>query len=308
MENLSNPSRRMFNASAGGRRRGHGPDRVRSRSGSTKCPRRSCRPRSRKWSARYKEQLGKDINVSDQGPMPGVQFAYALDISRCIGCRRCVYACVEENNQSRDPQIQWIRVFSMEKEKGVDFTHADPYYNPPEVPEEGHFYVPVSCQQCENPPCTKVCPTGATWAEKDGIVVIDYDWCIGCRYCMAACPYGARHFNWTDADDSEGRDQHQHALPGQPAAAQGRGREVHLLHPAHARRPISGLRRGLPGGGAQVRQHPRSRQRDPLHHREQARAGPQRGIEHRPEVLLLLCNLRVQSTASACSAGSRAAA
>ena len=66
------------------------------------------------------------------------------------------------------------------------------------IPEEGRFYVPVACQQCENPPCTKVCPVGATWKEKDGIVVIDYDWCIGCRYCMAACPYGARHFNWSE--------------------------------------------------------------------------------------------------------------
>jgi len=146
---------------------------------------------------KYKREHSKEIKVSDAGPIPGVHFAYALDISRCIGCRRCVYACVAENNQSRDPQIHWIRVFSMEKEKGVDFSHADPYYHPAEVPEDGHFYVPVSCQQCENPPCTKVCPTGATWKEKDGIVVIDYDWCIGCRYCMAACPYGARHFNWT---------------------------------------------------------------------------------------------------------------
>ena len=144
----------------------------------------------------YAAQLGTAVNISGAQAIPGVEFAYALDISRCIGCRRCVYACVEENNQSRDPQVQWIRVLSMDKEGGVDFSESDPYYNPEEVPEEGKFYVPVQCQQCRNPPCTKVCPTGATWTEKDGIVVIDYDWCIGCRYCMAACPYGARHFNW----------------------------------------------------------------------------------------------------------------
>jgi molybdopterin-containing oxidoreductase family iron-sulfur binding subunit len=144
----------------------------------------------------YGEKYGKSVTVSDSGPMPGVVFAYALDISRCIGCRRCVYACVEENNQSRDPQVQWIRVLAMDKEKGIDLAHADPYYEPKEVPEDGHFYVPTQCQQCRNAPCTKVCPTGATWMEPDGIVVIDYDWCIGCRYCMAACPYGARHFNW----------------------------------------------------------------------------------------------------------------
>lgn len=147
---------------------------------------------------KYSKQTGKEVAVSDAGPLPGVLFAYALDISRCIGCRRCVYACVEENNQSREPQIHWIKVLQMEKEKGVDFAHADPYYQPEQVPQAGHFYVPVSCQQCRNPPCVKVCPTGATWQEKDGIVVIDYDWCIGCRYCMAACPYGARHFNWKE--------------------------------------------------------------------------------------------------------------
>jgi molybdopterin-containing oxidoreductase family iron-sulfur binding subunit len=150
----------------------------------------------REMEAGYAARFGREVTVSGAQPMPGVEFAYALDISRCIGCRRCVYACVEENNQSRDPQVHWIRVLSMEQGGGVNLSESDPYYDPETVPEEGHFYVPVQCQQCRNAPCTKVCPTGATWMEADGIVVIDYDWCIGCRYCMAACPYGARHFNW----------------------------------------------------------------------------------------------------------------
>ena len=161
-------------------------------------PRERLREALRELERKYSGQFGVGVSVADTPPLPGVEFAYALDLSRCIGCRRCVYACVEENNQSRDPEVQWIRVLSMDQEKGVDFQHADPYYQPETVPEEGHFYVPVACQQCRNPPCTKVCPTGATWTEPDGIVVIDYDWCIGCRYCMAACPYGARSFNWSE--------------------------------------------------------------------------------------------------------------
>jgi molybdopterin-containing oxidoreductase family iron-sulfur binding subunit len=145
---------------------------------------------------RYAAQFGKKVTVAMDPPIAGVLFGYALDLSRCIGCRRCVYACVAENNQSRNPQIHWIRVLQMEKEKGVDVLNADPYYDPADVPEPGRFYMPVQCHQCEDPPCVKVCPVRATWREPDGITVVDYDWCIGCRYCMAACPYGARHFNW----------------------------------------------------------------------------------------------------------------
>ncbi|NOZ02511.1 MAG: 4Fe-4S dicluster domain-containing protein [Deltaproteobacteria bacterium] len=144
----------------------------------------------------YAVKYGKAVKVGSEGPIKGVKFAYALDLSRCIGCRTCVHACVHENNQSRDPEIQWIRVAGIDKERGVDLTHADYYYHPDKVPEPGKFYVPIQCQQCDNPPCTKVCPVKATWKEPDGIVVVDYEWCIGCRYCMAACPYGARHFNW----------------------------------------------------------------------------------------------------------------
>lgn len=146
----------------------------------------------------YSKEYDSNFNIKTTKPVPGTLFGYGLDLSRCIGCRRCVYACVEENNQSRNPQIHWITVLRFEKgHKWVNvFEEADKYYNPEKVPEDGYFYMPVQCQQCENPPCVKVCPTQATWKERDGIVVVDYNWCIGCRYCMAACPYGARHFNW----------------------------------------------------------------------------------------------------------------
>jgi Fe-S-cluster-containing dehydrogenase component len=142
------------------------------------------------------KQYGVRPHVRDYKPMDGVEFVYCLNLTRCIGCRKCVHACVAENNQSREPEIQYIRVLkmphgSMEMEKG------DHNYSPDKVPEKGFFYMPVQCQQCKNAPCVKVCPTKATWTEPDGITVIDYDWCIGCRYCEAACPYFARRFNWT---------------------------------------------------------------------------------------------------------------
>lgn len=165
----------------------------------------------------YMETFKKAVKVTNEPAMPGVLFGYALDLSRCVGCRRCVHACVKENNQSRDPEIQWIRVLEMDKEEGVNLQHAEHYYNPAEVPRESHFYMPVQCQQCKKPPCVKVCPVGATWKEKDGIVVVDYNWCIGCRYCMAACPYGARHFNWGEPHlDSKDVNPETHYLGNRP--------------------------------------------------------------------------------------------
>jgi molybdopterin-containing oxidoreductase family iron-sulfur binding subunit len=135
--------------------------------------------------------------VADLQPMDGVEFAYALHLGRCIGCRRCVHACVEENNQSRDPEIQYIRVLEMPR-GSVDVERSNHYYDHEQVPDPDHYYMPVQCHQCANPPCVKVCPVEATWQEPDGVTVIDYDWCIGCRYCAAACPYFARRFNYAE--------------------------------------------------------------------------------------------------------------
>jgi Fe-S-cluster-containing dehydrogenase component len=169
---------------------------------------------------KYTEKYGKDVHVSAVGPMDNVLYGYGLDISRCIGCRRCVHACVAENNQSRDPEIQWIRVLEFERSsalRGINLEEGNPYYEHEEVPDEGKFYIPISCMQCEDSPCTDVCPTGATWTEPDGIVVIDYDWCIGCRYCMAACPYGARHFNWGEPNvPTEDINPDMHILGNRP--------------------------------------------------------------------------------------------
>ncbi len=149
--------------------------------------------------ARLEKEIEKDhkvkANISDPQPMDGVEFAYILNVGRCIGCRKCVYACMEENNTSRDPQVQYIRVLKI-KQGSIDLESSSHDYPEKEAADPDYFYMPVQCQQCRNPPCIKVCPVKATWKDKDGIIVVDYNWCIGCRYCEAACPYHARRFNF----------------------------------------------------------------------------------------------------------------
>jgi len=146
---------------------------------------------------RARDRYGVDIKCGNAPPLEGVVFGYALNLSRCKGYRECVAGCIKENNQGRDSQVQYIRVLQMNK-GDMNLEHSEHYYNPKEVPVPGKFYLPVQCMQCDDPPCVKACPVKATWMEPDGVTVVDYDWCIGCRYCMAACPYWARHFNWTE--------------------------------------------------------------------------------------------------------------
>ncbi|MEE9382972.1 MAG: 4Fe-4S dicluster domain-containing protein [Nannocystaceae bacterium] len=141
-----------------------------------------------------KANYGADVRVSDPAPIEGVGFAFCISLSVCNGNRACVHACVEENNQGRDPAIQYIKVVELDR-GSLNLEGGDLYYEG-EVPKKDKVYLPMQCNQCDNPPCVTACPVEATWKEPDGIVVIDYDWCIGCRYCMAACPYEARRFNY----------------------------------------------------------------------------------------------------------------
>ncbi len=135
-----------------------------------------------------------DVKIKGTQAQPNTLYGYAFNISKCKGYRNCVDACIKENNLDRKSNMQYIRIFEMENGKmDLESGNAEYYH---EVPADGHFYMGTQCFQCANPPCVEVCPVGATWQEPDGIVVVDYDWCIGCRYCEAACPYWARRFNW----------------------------------------------------------------------------------------------------------------
>ncbi len=158
----------------------------------------------------YQLRTGKNISMSSKNAEEDVLFGYAFNISKCQGYMDCVSACVEENNQDRNSQMQYIRIHEMKDGKGLNFNEAeDNYYH--EVPAEGHFYMGTQCFHCDNPPCVDVCPVQATWREDDGLVVVDYDWCVGCRYCMAACPYDGRRFNWSTPEVPEeeiNKDQH----------------------------------------------------------------------------------------------------
>lgn len=108
-----------------------------------------------------------------------------IDLDRCTGCQACVMACKAENNvpavgareAARGRIISWMQVLVEESEERVRF-------------------LPRPCLQCDDPPCTKVCPVYATYRNPEGIVAQIYARCIGCRFCMAACPYNAKYFNW----------------------------------------------------------------------------------------------------------------
>ena len=119
-----------------------------------------------------------------------MHYGMVIDTRRCIGCHTCAVACKTANNLPND--IWWNRVLT---EGGESIDSAKGRF-----PDTSLDFLPVSCQHCENPACVKVCPVGATYKDPEtGIVRQDYNKCIGCRMCMAACPYtGVRSFNWDE--------------------------------------------------------------------------------------------------------------
>ena len=118
------------------------------------------------------------------------QWVLVFDLRKCEGCvtigkaPQCIEGC---NAEHFVPQGQeWIKIFEMEGPGGHN------------------YFLPRPCMQCENPPCLNVCPVGATYKNEEGTVLVNHDRCIGCRMCMAACPYAARVFNWTQPENPAG--------------------------------------------------------------------------------------------------------
>jgi molybdopterin-containing oxidoreductase family iron-sulfur binding subunit len=137
--------------------------------------------------------------VTPGKPLVGKRWAMVVDLRKCKeqeDCKDCTLACHKVHNvpdfDNRKDEVKWIW-----KERFEHVFHEQEHeYTREEIK---HLQVPLLCNHCDNAPCTRVCPTGATWKrDTDGIVMMDWHRCIGCRYCVVACPYGSRSFNWRD--------------------------------------------------------------------------------------------------------------
>jgi dimethyl sulfoxide reductase iron-sulfur subunit len=114
------------------------------------------------------------------------RYGMVIDLDACIGCRACMVACKVENNTPEG--AFWMSVFRLEKK---------------EYPQAEVSFLPRPCMHCDDAPCVKVCPVGARFKREDGLVLTDYDRCIGCRYCQVACPYGVNSFNWKQPEEAQ---------------------------------------------------------------------------------------------------------
>ncbi len=118
--------------------------------------------------------------------IPGRSFVMVIDLSRCKNARKCIEAC--QHGHDLLPDQEFMNVHLMK-----DNPDSEPYW------------FPKNCYHCDNPPCVKVCPVGATFKRQDNLVLVDVDQCIGCKFCMVACPYSARIFQWTEPGETSVR-------------------------------------------------------------------------------------------------------
>jgi len=139
---------------------------------------------------------------------PGTRWIFLVDTEKCVGCGLCVKACKLENEVPYDAPVTrtWVERYVITKDGkshidsplGGRDGFTSPKIDGKEIDPKDiakAFFVPKLCNQCDNPPCVQVCPVGATYQTSDGVVLVDRKWCIGCGYCIMACPYGVRFFH-----------------------------------------------------------------------------------------------------------------
>ena len=133
---------------------------------------------------------------------PEHYYGMGIQINKCIGCGRCVEACKDENDVPREPFFfrTWVERYVITRDDAVVVQNIDrALRGSVDVGTEKEtlrsFFVPKLCNQSDNPPCVQVCPVGATFTTEDGVILVDEKRCIGCGYCIQACPYGARYLH-----------------------------------------------------------------------------------------------------------------
>lgn len=136
------------------------------------------------FSENYHPVPAAPTNTEVRKGIKGKKFVMVIDLAKCDGCGLCTTAC--QKMHYTPPEREWIKVYEMQNSENT-----------------APYYFPKPCLQCDEPPCTKVCPVDATFKREDGIVLVDNERCIGCRFCMAACPYEARFFNWGEPNQPE---------------------------------------------------------------------------------------------------------
>lgn len=179
------------------------------------------------------------------------RWAMVIDLDKCVACQGCSIACRFENNTPavkpseavKGRTMRWNDVFPMP---------VNPTEETGEYPHVKTKYMTRPCMHCDNPPCTKVCPVQATYKDSEGLVRVNYERCIGCRFCTVACPYGVRQFNWFtpewEGDLAEAHNPDRIESPGQLEGPAPRPKGVvekctfclHRLHKARARAQAEG--------------------------------------------------------------------
>ena len=124
------------------------------------------------------------------------KWGMVIDLGKCTGCQACTIACKEENNVPHGSPGEQKRRIEMYWHKVIAVSNG-------EYPSVSTQTIPMPCMHCDDPPCVMVCPAKATYKSSDGIVMQNYRRCIGCKYCIVACPYGARNFNYKEQEEEE---------------------------------------------------------------------------------------------------------